>query len=104
DYFHDGKADSQNSESRFETCQSLWQRMKAETERVQEDLNTNILDSLLEFARKSTASFQSKTDDWASRMRARVQFEATDEQTKCEKESGLGEGMGSLQVRLPERG
>ncbi|KAK6488421.1 origin recognition complex subunit 3 [Huso huso] len=70
DYFHDGKADSQNSESRFETFQSLWQRMKAETERVQEDLNTNILDSLLEFARKSTASFQSKTDDWASRMRA----------------------------------
>uniref|UniRef100_A0A3P8YB72 Origin recognition complex subunit 3 n=1 Tax=Esox lucius TaxID=8010 RepID=A0A3P8YB72_ESOLU len=37
---------------------------------LQEELNRKVLDSLLEFIRKSSSSFQRGTDDWRSRMRA----------------------------------
>ena len=37
---------------------------------MQDDLNKKILNSLLEFARKSAFSFMSREEDWASRMRA----------------------------------
>ncbi|XP_071183876.1 origin recognition complex subunit 3-like [Salvelinus alpinus] len=44
--------------------------MKADTEFLQDELNRIILDSLLEFIRKSASTFQRGTDDWASGMRA----------------------------------
>uniref|UniRef100_A0A8C9TTL2 Origin recognition complex subunit 3 n=1 Tax=Scleropages formosus TaxID=113540 RepID=A0A8C9TTL2_SCLFO len=37
---------------------------------VQEDLNKKMLDGLLEFVKKSAASFWCRDDDWMSRMRA----------------------------------
>ena len=37
---------------------------------LQDELNRKILDSLLKFIRKCTSTFQHKSDDWASRMRA----------------------------------
>lgn len=37
---------------------------------LQDDLNKKILDSLLEFIKKCSLSFQSRANDWASLMRA----------------------------------
>ncbi|MBN3301733.1 ORC3 protein, partial [Amia calva] len=70
DYFHNSQDDTETSKLRFQLCQSLWEEMKLKTELLQDNLNKKILDSLLEFVRNSTASFQSSTDDWASRMRS----------------------------------
>ncbi|KAJ8353317.1 hypothetical protein SKAU_G00208840 [Synaphobranchus kaupii] len=70
DYFINGSEDCENSKQRFRLCQKLWENMKSETESVQDDLNKKILDSLLEFARKSAYSFMSREEDWASHMRA----------------------------------
>ncbi|KAG5857220.1 origin recognition complex subunit 3 isoform X1 [Anguilla anguilla] len=70
DYFINGSDDCENGKQRFLLCQELWEDMKSETESVQDDLNKKVLDSLLEFARKSTSSFMSREEDWASHMRA----------------------------------
>uniref|UniRef100_A0A6Q2YII0 Origin recognition complex subunit 3 n=1 Tax=Esox lucius TaxID=8010 RepID=A0A6Q2YII0_ESOLU len=70
DYFTHGSENMENSRLRFRTCQSLWEKMKTDTELLQEELNRKVLDSLLEFIRKSSSSFQRGTDDWRSRMRA----------------------------------
>uniref|UniRef100_A0A4W5PG41 Origin recognition complex subunit 3 N-terminal domain-containing protein n=1 Tax=Hucho hucho TaxID=62062 RepID=A0A4W5PG41_9TELE len=43
--------------------QTLLEKMKTDTE---DELNRIILDSLLEFIRKSASTFQRGTDDWAS--------------------------------------
>uniref|UniRef100_A0A8C7NT98 Origin recognition complex subunit 3 n=1 Tax=Oncorhynchus mykiss TaxID=8022 RepID=A0A8C7NT98_ONCMY len=70
DYFTHGCEDTENSKLRFRNCQTLWEKMKADTELLQDELNRKILDSLLAFIRKSVSTFQRGTDDWASRMRA----------------------------------
>ncbi|KAM3871096.1 origin recognition complex subunit 3 [Diretmus argenteus] len=70
DYFSDGCADTENSELRFKLCQNLWDKMKTDIEVLQDELNRKILDSLLEFTRKRSSTFQHCADDWASRMRA----------------------------------
>ncbi|KAG9336269.1 hypothetical protein JZ751_002616 [Albula glossodonta] len=70
DYFTNGSEDCENSKERFRLCQDMLDKMKSETELVQDELNKMILDSLLEFIRKSATSFLSREDDWASHMRA----------------------------------
>ncbi|XP_072355884.1 origin recognition complex subunit 3 isoform X1 [Scyliorhinus torazame] len=69
DLFIKGKADSENDRLRFSTYESLWQQMKAETERLQENLNEKIFDSLLSFIKKSHIQLHSKQNDWSYRMR-----------------------------------
>ncbi|KAG7465667.1 hypothetical protein MATL_G00155890 [Megalops atlanticus] len=70
DYFTNGSEDYETSKERFQLCQALWENMRAETEKVQDELSKKMLDSVLEFVRKSSASFLSREEDWASRMRA----------------------------------
>uniref|UniRef100_A0A8C9RU53 Origin recognition complex subunit 3 n=1 Tax=Scleropages formosus TaxID=113540 RepID=A0A8C9RU53_SCLFO len=70
DFFVDGSEDVENGKLRFRLCQSTWDEMKEEIEQVQEDLNKKMLDGLLEFVKKSAASFWCRDDDWMSRMRA----------------------------------
>ncbi|XP_053365706.1 origin recognition complex subunit 3 isoform X1 [Clarias gariepinus] len=70
DYFIDGNDDCVYSKERFNTCQRLWEKIKTDTEILQDDLNKKILDSLLEFIKKCSLSFQSRANDWASLMRA----------------------------------
>uniref|UniRef100_A0A8C8ICG6 Origin recognition complex subunit 3 n=1 Tax=Oncorhynchus tshawytscha TaxID=74940 RepID=A0A8C8ICG6_ONCTS len=70
DYFTRGCEDTENSKLRFRNCQTLWEKMNADTELLQDELNRKILDSLLAFIRKSVSTFQRGTDDWVSRMRA----------------------------------
>ncbi|XP_008066066.1 origin recognition complex subunit 3 isoform X2 [Carlito syrichta] len=62
DYFNKGKNESEDSKLRFETYQLLWQQMKSETERLQEELNKNLFDSLIEFLQKSHSGFQNSRD------------------------------------------
>lgn len=70
DYFSEHEKDSKDSRLRFETCQTLWQQMKSETEKLQEDLNRKVFDSLLEYVRKSHSNLHEKMDEWRHRMRA----------------------------------
>uniref|UniRef100_A0A8B9RK88 Origin recognition complex subunit 3 n=1 Tax=Astyanax mexicanus TaxID=7994 RepID=A0A8B9RK88_ASTMX len=70
EYFTDGSDDCGNGRERFNICQTLWEKIKMDTEVLQEELNTKILDSLLDFIKRCTSSFQSRTDDWTSHMRA----------------------------------
>uniref|UniRef100_A0AAR2J1U8 Origin recognition complex subunit 3 n=1 Tax=Pygocentrus nattereri TaxID=42514 RepID=A0AAR2J1U8_PYGNA len=70
EYFVDGNDDCGNGRERFNICQKLWEKIKMDTEILQDELNEKILESLLDFIKKCTLSFQSRTDDWASRMRA----------------------------------
>ncbi|XP_053488995.1 origin recognition complex subunit 3 [Ictalurus furcatus] len=70
DYFVDGNGDCAYGKERFNTCQRLWEKIKLDTEILQDDLNKKILDSLLEFIKKCSLSFQSRANDWASLMRA----------------------------------
>ncbi|GAA6213479.1 origin recognition complex subunit 3 [Lates japonicus] len=68
DYFTDGCEGAENSEVRFKLCQDLWDKIKADTEILQDELNRKILDSLLDFTRKCSSTRQHS--DWASQMRA----------------------------------
>ncbi|KAJ8399467.1 hypothetical protein AAFF_G00411790 [Aldrovandia affinis] len=68
--FTNGSEGCESSKDRFRLCQALWNNMKSETESVQDGLNKKILDSVLEFVKKSATSFLSREEDWASRMRA----------------------------------
>ncbi|XP_074517177.1 origin recognition complex subunit 3 [Sebastes fasciatus] len=68
DHFIHGCEGAENSETRFMLCQDLWDKIKTDTEVLQDELNRNILDSLLDFTRKSSSSRQHS--DWASQMRA----------------------------------
>ncbi|KAL7873046.1 hypothetical protein AOLI_G00121170 [Acnodon oligacanthus] len=70
EYFVDGSDDCGYGRERFNICQKLWETIKMDTEILQDELNEKILGSLLDFIKKCTLSFQSRTDDWASRMRA----------------------------------
>uniref|UniRef100_A0AAY5ECE6 Origin recognition complex subunit 3 n=1 Tax=Electrophorus electricus TaxID=8005 RepID=A0AAY5ECE6_ELEEL len=55
---------------RFSICRSLWEKIKTDTEILQDELNKKILDSLLEFIKKCTSSFQCRSDEWSCLMRA----------------------------------
>ncbi|XP_028251389.1 origin recognition complex subunit 3 [Parambassis ranga] len=67
-YFTHGCEDAENSEVRFKLCQDLWDKIKTDTEILQDELNRKILDSLLDFTRKCSST--RKHSDWASQMRA----------------------------------
>ncbi|XP_023249472.1 origin recognition complex subunit 3 [Seriola lalandi dorsalis] len=66
--FTDGCEGAENSEVRFKLCQELWDKIKTDTEVLQDELNRKILDSLLDFTRKCSSTRQHS--DWASQMRA----------------------------------
>ncbi|XP_042356988.1 origin recognition complex subunit 3 [Plectropomus leopardus] len=68
DHFTRGCEAGENSETRFKLCQDLWDKIKTNTEVLQDELNRNILDSLLDFTRKCSSTRQHS--DWASQMRA----------------------------------
>ncbi|XP_031134931.2 origin recognition complex subunit 3 isoform X1 [Sander lucioperca] len=68
DHFIHGCEGAENSEKRFKLCQDLWDQIKTDTEVLQDELNRNILDSLLDFTRKCSSTRQHS--DWASQMRA----------------------------------
>ncbi|KAK0153350.1 Origin recognition complex subunit 3 [Merluccius polli] len=70
DYFSRGCDGGDNSRLRYKLCQDLWDAIKADTEKLQEELNRKILDGLLQFIRKCCSTFQHNADDWVSRMRA----------------------------------
>ncbi|KFP79049.1 Origin recognition complex subunit 3, partial [Apaloderma vittatum] len=70
-YFGEGENDSEDAQSRFVTCQSLWSQIKLQTEQIQEDLNKQLFDNLVNFLRQSHSKFQEKTTEWACRMKSR---------------------------------
>ncbi|XP_071597495.1 origin recognition complex subunit 3 isoform X2 [Heliangelus exortis] len=63
--------DSEDTELRFVTCQSLWAQIKAKTEQIQEDLNKQLFDNLVNFLKLSHSEFQEKTAEWTYRMKSR---------------------------------
>lgn len=69
DYFHKGKSVSENDKLRFSSYQSLWQQMKEETERLQENLNEKMFDNFISFIKKSHVQVNSEGNDWSYRMR-----------------------------------
>lgn len=69
DYFVESSHGEVGKE-RLDICQRLWDLTLVETGMLQDELNRKILDSLLEFLRKSASNFQSQQDDWATRMRS----------------------------------
>ncbi|XP_057715132.1 origin recognition complex subunit 3 [Corythoichthys intestinalis] len=68
DYFTHGCEGAETSDRRFRLFHDLWNKIKTETEILQDELNRQILDSLLDFTRKCSATRQHS--DWASQMRA----------------------------------
>ncbi|KAK5916875.1 hypothetical protein CgunFtcFv8_011814 [Champsocephalus gunnari] len=68
DHFIHGCEGADESKTRFNQCQDLWDQIKTDTELLQDELNTKILDSLLDFTRKCSSTRQH--NDWASHMRA----------------------------------
>ncbi|XP_060229431.1 origin recognition complex subunit 3 isoform X2 [Meriones unguiculatus] len=71
DYFNHEKLESEDSKLRFETYHLLWQRMKSETEQLQEKLSENLFDSLVEFLQKSHSEFQKHSKNWGCHMKLR---------------------------------
>ncbi|KAL4676559.1 hypothetical protein H8959_010704 [Pygathrix nigripes] len=71
DYFNKGKHEPEDSKLRFETYQLIWQQMKSENERLQEELNKNLFDSLIEFLQKSHSAFQKNSRDLAGQIKLR---------------------------------
>ncbi|KAM9297802.1 origin recognition complex subunit 3 isoform 6-T6 [Morus bassanus] len=69
--FTERKDDSEDTELRFVTCQSLWKQIRSETEQIQEDLNKQLFDNLVSFLRRSHSEFQEKTTKWTCRMKSR---------------------------------
>ncbi|XP_075564338.1 origin recognition complex subunit 3 isoform X2 [Pelecanus crispus] len=69
--FGERKDDSEDTELRFVTCQSLWHEIKSETEQIQEDLNKQLFDNLVSFLRRSHSEFQEKTTKWTCQMKSR---------------------------------
>ncbi|XP_029451295.1 origin recognition complex subunit 3 isoform X2 [Rhinatrema bivittatum] len=70
DYFNADLKDLEDGQVRFDTCQSLWQEVKLETEQLQEELNKKLFDSLIEFLRKSHSEFQGEKNEWSCRTRS----------------------------------
>uniref|UniRef100_A0ABK0KZ33 Origin recognition complex subunit 3 n=1 Tax=Rattus norvegicus TaxID=10116 RepID=A0ABK0KZ33_RAT len=71
DYFNNEELDSEDSKLRFETYRLLWQRIKSETEQLQEGLNENLFDNLVDFLQKSHSELQKNSGNWGSQMRLR---------------------------------
>ncbi|GAB1288372.1 Origin recognition complex subunit 3 [Apodemus speciosus] len=71
DYFNNEELDSEDSKLRFETYRLLWQRMKSETEQLQQELNENLFDNLVDFLQKSHSEFQKNSRNWGSQMKLR---------------------------------
>ncbi|XP_021077776.1 origin recognition complex subunit 3 isoform X5 [Mus pahari] len=71
DYFNNEELDSEDSKLRFETYDLLWQRMKSETEQLQEELNKNLFENLVDFLQKSHSEFQKNSRHWGSQMKFR---------------------------------
>ncbi|XP_060061484.1 origin recognition complex subunit 3 isoform X1 [Erinaceus europaeus] len=71
DYFKKGKNESEDSKLRFETYHLMWQQMKSETERLQEELNKSLFDSLIEFLHKSHCGYQNNSGDWGAQIKLR---------------------------------
>lgn len=70
EYFTHGNDDVENCKQRFGQFQKLWAKIKTDTELLQDELNSKILDSLLEFIRKSSSTSHHRADAWTLRMRA----------------------------------
>ncbi|XP_067335443.1 origin recognition complex subunit 3 isoform X4 [Channa argus] len=68
DYFTDGCEGAETSKIRFKLCQDLWDKIKTETEVLQDELSKKILNSLLDFTMRCSSTHQHS--DWASQMRA----------------------------------
>ncbi|XP_019940133.2 origin recognition complex subunit 3 isoform X2 [Paralichthys olivaceus] len=68
EHFTDGCEGAENSDVRFKLCHLLWEKIKTDTEVLQDELNRKVLDSLLDLARKCSSTLQHS--DWASKMRA----------------------------------
>ncbi|XP_035466420.2 origin recognition complex subunit 3 isoform X2 [Scophthalmus maximus] len=68
DHFAEGCEGAENTAARFELCQQLWDKLKTDTEALQDELNRKVLDSLLDLTRKCSTTRQHS--DWASKMRA----------------------------------
>uniref|UniRef100_A0A8C2NJX8 Origin recognition complex subunit 3 n=1 Tax=Capra hircus TaxID=9925 RepID=A0A8C2NJX8_CAPHI len=62
---------SEDSKLRFETYQLIWQQMKSETERLQEELNKNLFDSLIEFLQTSHSGLWKNSEDWSGEIKLR---------------------------------
>ncbi|XP_016866121.1 origin recognition complex subunit 3 isoform X1 [Homo sapiens] len=71
DYFNKGKNEPEDSKLRFETYQLIWQQMKSENERLQEELNKNLFDNLIEFLQKSHSGFQKNSRDLGGQIKLR---------------------------------
>ncbi|XP_055981059.1 origin recognition complex subunit 3 isoform X2 [Sorex fumeus] len=71
DYFNKGKNESEDSKLRFETYQLMWQQMKSEIERLQEQLNKNLFDNLIEFLHKSHSNYKKNSKDWGCQIKTR---------------------------------
>ncbi|XP_065767682.1 origin recognition complex subunit 3 isoform X3 [Muntiacus reevesi] len=71
DYFNKGKNASEDSKLRFESYQLIWQQMKSETERLQEELNKNLFDSLIEFLQTSHSGLRKNSNDWSCQIKLR---------------------------------
>ncbi|XP_051043460.1 origin recognition complex subunit 3 isoform X1 [Phodopus roborovskii] len=71
DYFNNENLESEDSKLRFETYHLLWQRMKSETEQLQEELNKNLFDNLVDFLQKSHSDFQKNSSNWGCQMKFR---------------------------------
>ncbi|XP_023567701.1 origin recognition complex subunit 3 [Octodon degus] len=69
EYFNKGKNESEDSKLRFETYHLIWQQMKSETERLQEELNKTLFNNLIEFLQKSHSGFQKNSEDWACQIK-----------------------------------
>ncbi|NXF08618.1 ORC3 protein, partial [Smithornis capensis] len=69
--FRNEDSDLGDAELRFITCQSLWNQIKLETEKIQEDLNKQLLDNLVNFLSRSHSKFQDKTTEWTCQMKFR---------------------------------
>ncbi|XP_074752103.1 origin recognition complex subunit 3 isoform X1 [Athene noctua] len=69
--FKERNNDSEDSELRFITCQSLWHQIKSETKQIQEDLNKQLFDNIVSFLRRSHSEFQEKTTEWTCRMKSK---------------------------------
>ncbi|KAK2825988.1 hypothetical protein Q5P01_020202 [Channa striata] len=67
-YFTGACEGAETSEIRFKLCQDLWDKIKADTEVLQDELSKKILDSLLDFTMRCSSTCQH--GDWASQMRA----------------------------------
>lgn len=68
EHFSYGCEGADSSGLRYKLCQELWDQIKTDTEGLQDELNTKILDSLLDFTRKCSSTRQHSS--WASQMRA----------------------------------